>query len=297
MSRAFPFLRPPNDVMKAGPWSRTTIDGTEEFPQELPDWNYDTVLSICRPVHIDGLRARRLSGLTDDAEIDLTVRWASSSSALRGRAWRTAVPARDGVELRIEVELGGHELGGVLELDTILTLRRATERLSPAAARRPGSLLWGDKFSVLLQGDAVLFPLAVADFHDLPYPTKASWYLEMGDDLEAAALGSILLLANERREVIVNALTAAGSPSGADCRVLSTLRTGVQRALIERALTDEDFVDDTEYPTGSLGALLAAVLRVTFPAFSLEALRRERVAEPALFTSRIQDATDLLAAP
>ncbi|WP_433611639.1 hypothetical protein [Prescottella agglutinans] len=297
MSRAYPFMRPPKTTIVAGPWSRSTADGTEELPQEMPDWDYDTVLSICRPVHIDGLRARQLGGLADDAEIDLSVRWASSSSSLRGRAWRAAVPAQDGIDMNIEFELAGDELGGVLELETILTLRRSTEGGSPAAARRPGSVLWSDKFSILLQGDAVLFPLAVADFHDLPYPTKASWYLEVGDDLEAAALGSILLLANERREVIVNALAGAASPSDADRRVLSTLRTDVQRALIERALTHEDFDEDAQYPAGSLGALLAAVLRFSFPAFSLEALRRERLVEPALFTSRIQDATNLLAAP
>lgn len=297
MSRAFPFIRPPADIVAAGPWSRAAADGTEELPRELPDWDYDTVLSPRRPVQVDGLRARRLSGLAEDAELDLSVRWSSSSSALRGRAWRAPVPARDGVELNVEFELDGDELGGVLELETVLSLRRSTPGASPAAARRPGSVLWSDRFSILLQGDAVLFPLAIADFHDLPYPTKASWYLEVGEDLEAAALGSILLLANERRKIVVDALAAAGSPTDADRRVLSTLRTDVQRALIERALTHEDFSDDIEYPTGSLGALLAAVLRTTFPAFSLEALRRERLSEPALFTSRVQDATDLLAAP
>jgi hypothetical protein len=290
-------MRPPGDVVIAGPWSRVAAEGTEELPRELPDWDYDTVLSIRRPVQIDGLRARRLSGLAHDAEIDLTIRWSSSSSALRGRAWRAAVPSRDGVELNVEFDLQGDELGGFLALDTVLTLRRSIPGASPAAARRPGSVLWSDRFSILLQGDAVLFPLAIVDFHDLPYPTKAGWYLEVGDDLEAAALGSILLLANERREVVINALLAAGSPSDADRRVLSTLRTDVQRALIERALTHEDFADDVDYPTGSLGALLAAVVRTTFPAFSLEALRRERLSEPALFTSRIQDATDLLGAP
>lgn len=297
MSRAFPFLRPPFDVVTGGPWSRAIADGTEELPAELPDWDYGTTLSLSRPLQVDGLRARRLSGLPDDAEIDLMVRWSASSSALRGRAWRAPVPSRDGVELTIELELGGEELGGVLELGTILALRRAGGHLSPAAPKRPGSALWSDRHRVLLQGEAVLFPLAVADFHDLPYPAKAGWYLEIGEDLEAAALGSILLLANERREVVVNALAAAGSPTEADRRVLSTLRTDVLRTLVERSLANEDFTDEMDYPTGSLGALFAAVLRTTFPAFGVEALRRERLLEPALFAARVQDATDLLAAP
>ena len=69
------------------------------------------------------------------------------------------------------------------------------------------------------------------------------------------------------------------------------------RALIERALANEDLTDDTDHPTGSLGALLAVVLRRTLPGVGVEALRRERLLEPVLFTARLQDATDLLAAP
>jgi hypothetical protein len=297
MSRAFPFMRPPADVVRVGPWSRAAADGTEELPQELVDWDYDTVLSVSRPVQADGLRARELSGLSADAQIALSVRWSSSSSALRGRAWRFELPARDEIELAIEFDLQGDELGGVLELTTVLVLLSPGSDDARAAATRPGSVLWSDQSTVLLQGDAVLFPLAIADFYELPYPTKAGWYLEVGDDLEAAALGSVLLLVNERREVVVKALAGAGAPAEADRRILSAVRTDIQRTLVERALVDDDFLEDHEYPVGSLGALLAAVVRTTFPSHSLEALRRERASEPALFTSRIQDATDLLAAP
>ena len=297
MSRAFPFLRPPSDVVTAGPWSRTVADGTEPMPATLPDWDYDTVLALARPVAVDGLRARLLSGLTASADVDLTVHWYATSSALRGHVWRTAVPAKDGAELDVIFELSGGDLGGSLELITSLTLRQTDPAASAAAPRRPGSLLWSDRHRTLLQGDSSLFPLAIADFHELPYPTQAPWYLQIGDDLEAAALGSILLLANERREVVVTALAAAGSPSDADRRVLSTLKTDVVRILVERALTDDDFTDRTTYAVGSLGALLTRILAKTFPAFSLEALRREREFAPAVFNSRLQDATDLLGSP
>jgi hypothetical protein len=297
VSRAFPFLRPPKDVVAASPWSQAGPDGTTELPAVLPDWDYDTALALRRQITVDGLRARRLCGLTGDAAIDMTVRWFASSSALRGRAWQTPVPAQDGVDLAIEFELGGDELGGNLELDTVLTLRRAASGASPAAPRRPGSQLWSDRFSVLLQGDAALFPLAVADFHDLPYPSNSAWYVELGEDLEAAALGSVLLLANERNDIVVTALRSAATPNDADRRVLSVIRTDVLRALVERALTDEDFGGDEDYPNGSLGALLAAVIRTTFPGLTIDALRRERQSAPALFACRIQDATNLLGAP
>lgn len=297
MSRAFPYLRPPSDVVVVGSWSTVVDDGTEELATEMPEWDYDTVLSLRRPVRIDGLRARDHIQVGTDADLDLTVVWSAASSALRGRAWRAPVPARDGVDLEIAFDLPGTELGGRLDLETCLTLRRTSGGTSPAAPRRPGSVLWRDRFSVLLQGDAVLFPLAIADFHDLPYPTGAAWHLELGHDLDAAALGSILLLANSRREAVTTALVSAGKPTDADRRVLSTIRTEIVRALVERALVDEEFSSDVSYPPGSIGALLAAVLRTTFPAIGLAALRRERMHEPILFTSRLQAATDLLAMP
>jgi hypothetical protein len=272
-------------------------NGTVELPTALPEWDYDTVLALARSLIVDGARARTFSGLPENAEIDLTVRWTSSSSLLRGRAWRVAVPPADRHEFHIGFELPGDELGGNLELHTLLTLRRTSGYGSAVAPSRPGSLLWQDRFSVLLQGDAALFPLAVVDFDQLPYPDRASWHLEIGEDLEAAALGSVLLLANERRQVVVSALESAGDPSDADRRVLSFVRSEVLRGLIEHALVHDDFTDEVAYPAGSLGALLRAVLRRAFPMFSVAALRRERQAAPLLFTTRIQDAADMLVAP
>ena len=298
MTRAFPFRRPPGDVVTTGPWSRPAADGREPLPEALADWDYGTTLILHRAVTVDGARARTLAGLAENAAVDLSVQWHASSSALRGRAWRCAVPAVDAFQAAIAFDLPGADLGGSLELTTSLVLRTPAAGSSAAAPRRPGSVLWSDRHRVLLQGDNTLFPIATADFHDLPYPTGAGWYLHMDEDLEGAALGSILLLVNERHEVVMRALAAAATPSEADRRVLSVLRTDVLRVLVERALTDEDFTDDIDHPAGSLGSLLTHVLRNTFPAmFTLEALRRERRTSPALFSSRIQETTELLAGP
>jgi hypothetical protein len=294
VSRAYPFRRPPDHVVTASPWSRTAPNGIEPLPAVLTGWDYDTVLTLRRRIVVDGLLARTLSSLEKDDPIDLTIRWSASSSLLRGRAWRDRVPAEDGVEFDVEFELAGDQLGGNLELATVLTLGGPTRSTSASAPRRPGSVLWSDRVAVLLQGDTSQFPLAIADFHDLPYPTEAAWYLEIGEDLEAAALGSILLIANERCGAVVSALAAAAAPNEAQRIVLSTLRTELVRTLVEQALTHEDFTNEQDYPPGSLGALLATVLTRYLPAFSLEALRRERSLEPMRFTSRLQGATNLM---
>lgn len=296
MSRAYPYRRPPTDVVATGPWLRAGADTLDELPPDLPDWDYGTVLHLRRPVRVDGLRARQACGLAADAELTLTVVWSAASSSLRGRAWQALVPAAEDVELEIDFELPGDELGGRLDLETTLVLRSTGPMVGSAATpTRPGSLLWKDVQSVMLQGDAVLFPLSVVDFEHLPYPTGAAWHLELSHDLDSQALGSILLLANQRREIVTNALIAAADPTDADRRVLSAIRTDVIRSLIERALVDDEFDLDAEYPTGSIGALLASVVRATFPDKPLEALRRDRDHEPILFTTRIQNATGLLA--
>lgn len=298
MSRAYPYRRPPADVVAIGPWLHVGATTLDELANDLPAWDYDTVLRLRRPLRIDGLRARRSCGLGPDADIALSVIWGATSSAQRGRSWQAPLPAEDNIELEIEFELPGDELGGRLDLETVMTLRSAGAGIeSPAAPSRPGSVLWRDVHPVQLQGDTVLFPLSVVDFEHLPYPTGAAWHLELGHNLEAQALGSILLLANKRRELVTTALASAGDPSDADRRVLSTIFTDVIRSLVERALADEDFDPEEDHPAGSIGALLASVLDRAFGDRPIDALRRERVYEPILFTTRIQHATNLLAGP
>jgi hypothetical protein len=294
MTRVFPFLRPPTDVVSVGPWSRLSPDGIEPLPDALLDWDYSTTLSLHRPVIVDGRRLRELAGLTEDAAVDLSVQWSATNSLLRGRAWRSSLPADDAFEVTIEFGLPGGDLGGALELATSVTLRSSPPLSSPAAPARPGSVLWSDRHRVVLESDTALFPIATADFHDLPYPTGAGWYLHIDEDLAGAALGSILLLVNERHDVVMRAVRSASTPSEADQRVLSTLRADVLRVLVERALTDEGLQEEADHPAGSLGALLVNVVRNAFPAFSMEALRRERQNAPALFSSRLQETSQLL---
>lgn len=298
MSRAYPYRRPPGDILATRPWLRVVGGHVDKLPDELPDWDYGTTLVLQRLVRIDGRRARESCGLPPDSQLRLSVVWSSTSSGLRGRARSAAVPAEDGFELDLTFELAGDELGGRLNLETVLTLASlGIDEPAAAAPRRAGSVLWREVHPVTLQGDNTLFPIAVADFEHLPYPTGAAWHLELGQNLEAQALGSILLLANERREIVTAALQAAGEPSDADRRVLSAIRTDIMRSLVERALVDEYFDPGLHHAPGSIGALLAAVLRLVFPARPIDALRRLRQHDPILFTTLLQDATDLLAGP
>lgn len=295
MSRAYPYRRPPGDVVTVGPWLRVGTGSLDELPLDLPDWDYGTILHLRRPVRVDGLRAREACGLAPDSAVTLTVVWAAANSSLRGQAWQGPVGAVDGAELEIDFELPGDELGGRLDLETSLILHTAGPGSSTTAPSRPGSVLWREVNSVMLQGDAVLFPLAIVDFEQVRYPSGAAWHLELSEDLDSQALGSILLLANKRRPVVTSALENAADPTEADRLVLSTMQSEVIRSLVERAVVDDEFDLTNDYAVGTVGALLASVLRATFPDRDLAALRRERTHEPILFTTRLQNATGLLA--
>jgi hypothetical protein len=270
------------------------VDGTAELPNDLPAWDYDTVLSLQRSLTVDGARARAESGLGMDAELAISARWTASGSLLRGRAWQSGVPAVDDVELIAEFDLPGSELGGTLDLALVLTVVDPGAAPSAVAPRRRGSVLWTDSHPVRLQGNATHFPIAVADFEQLPYPSETTWFLDIGDDLEAAALGSLLLIVNESRDVVVEALTGVAEPSPTTNAIMSVLWTDTLRSLVERAVTDDEFDQGNDYPTGSLGAVLRAILRDRFPDEDLESLRREHDQDPALFTSRIQAAARML---
>lgn len=293
MSAVFPYRRPSDDVVRTTPW---TLAGEDtELADVLPDWDYDTVLSLRRRLVIDGARARKECGLEEDADLAVSIRWTASGSLLRGRAWQTAVPPTDGAELIVAFDLPGTDLGGTLTLELVLVLVDAGGAISSIAPWRPGSVLWSERRDVRLRGDAAQFPVAVADFELLPYPAEAPWMLEISGGQENAALGSLLLLVNDRRRNLVDVVTGrASTEPGRTAAVLSMLRADVLRGLVERAVVDDDFDTSTEYATGSTGAVLQAVLRQLFHDTDLETLRREHAQDPAHFTARIQAAAGLL---
>ena len=292
MSVVHPYRRPADDVVRATPW--TLAGELTELADDLPDWDYDTVLPLRRTLVVDGARARKEAGLEDDADLAVSVRWTASGSLLRGRAWQEQVPPTDGVELAVEFDLPGRDLGGTLTLDFVLVLTDPGSTTSRIAPRRPGSVLWADRRDVRLRGDATQFPIVVTDFAEVGYPSDAPWMLDVNGGLEDAALGSLLLLVNEKRKSVVDVVTgrAAGDPARS-AAVLSMLRSETLRGLVERAVVDEAFDVSADYPTGSTGAVLQAVLRQHFDD-DLESLRREHTQEPAYFAARIQAAAGLL---
>lgn len=292
MSRALPYKIPQPDVVGAEGWM-LTIEGEElPLPEAFPHWDYQTDLNLRRNVTVDIARAREESGLAPGTPLTLAATWRADGSKLKGCLMRRPVPESGVVEL--SAVLRGADLGGTVELDTALVLtnrRTGTDRLT--APRRAGSVLWSDRHAIRLQGDATQFPIAIVDFATTPYPENAAWYLEIGSNLEAATMGTILLLVNEKNTVMAEAVQRVKSPRVQDRLVIEALYADVARSMVNHALRDSDFDDEIDYEDDTLGATLQELIGRLFPSRSIEDIRLLADNSPSRFEAELQAAVNL----
>ncbi|SNR99119.1 hypothetical protein [Actinoplanes regularis] len=263
----------------------------------LPDWDYQTRLRLRRRLAIDPAVCREAVGLGPDTALAISVRWNAVPSLLRGSAiW---LPLRDDVhDYVIDVDIAGERLGGVVSLETLVVLAAPADP-RPGTAHLVGSNLWSESTEIRLQGDAPLFPIALVPFSESSLPHRGAWFLEIGSDLHATALGAIQLLINQEHPSIVAAVGRAGSPNDIDRAVLSMLRTDITRTMLERALADEAFGMSEDFGKDSLGTVLQGLMRFYMSSHlddGLVELRRIRENDLPLFATLVQGATELLAA-
>ncbi|TQF07748.1 hypothetical protein E6W39_34155 [Kitasatospora acidiphila] len=135
--------------------------------------------------------------------------------------------------------------------------------------------------------------MAVIDFGRTSFPDGAAWHLQISGNLESATMGSLLLLVNERNTTVTEAFERAGKPREVDRIVLSAVYADTARTMIEHALSDDEFVDDAEFSSDSLGATLATLFERLFPGRSISDMRLRRQQSPSLFASEIQEAVKI----
>ncbi|MGK8512028.1 hypothetical protein ACRS5S_29740 [Nocardia asiatica] len=290
--RVLPYKKPSAATVQAGEWL-LSVDGSElPLPESYPHWDYQTTLSLSRVVKVDLRRVLDESTLDPSTELALAAIWTSTGSKLRGTVMRAVVPEDGEVELR--ADLPGADLGGVVLLDTALVLaRRRHGGDRPVAPRRGGSVLWSDRRQIRLQGDAPQFPIAIVDFGRTDYPGDAAWHLEIGTNLDAATMGSLLLLVNEKKTVVTEALQRAGSPRVEDKIALSALYADVARTMVDHALRLSEFDDDSHYLDETLGATLQELFGRLFPNRSITDIRLAAQESPNLFASELQAAVKI----
>ncbi|MGW4764106.1 hypothetical protein ACWEPD_20765 [Streptomyces pseudogriseolus] len=291
--RVLPYRVPAEDVVSAETWRLVVEDGEVPLPEAMPDWDYQMDLSLRRTVRVDLARARRQSGLPDDTPLVLSAVWTATGSNLSGPAQQIPMPAyADGIA-EFDFRLRGADLGGLLLLDTALLLAERRVDARPSTPRRAGSVLWSDRQTLRLQGDAPQFPMAVIDFARTSFPDDAAWHLQISGGLDSATMGSLLLLVNERNSTTANAFQKASKPGPVDRIVLSAVYADAARIMVEHALNQDDFTEDTDFPEGSLGATLLNLVEQLFPGQSITDIRLRRQQSPALFASDLQAAVKI----
>jgi hypothetical protein len=268
-------------------------DAEVSLPESLPDWDYQMDVHVRRTLRVDLDRVRRQTGLAADAALMLAAVWTSTGSNLSGPAQHVRLSEGGTSTVEFDVRLRGADLGGLLLLDTALVLAERMKDARPSSPRRAGSVLWSDRETLRLQGDAPQFPMAVIDFARTSFPENAAWHLQVSGGLESATMGSLLLLVNERNTVTATAFQNAGKPRPVDRIVLSAVYADAARVMVEHALAHEEFVEDADFPDGSLGATLLSLFDQLFPGQSITDVRLRHRQSPALFSSDLQAAVKI----
>lgn len=291
MGIALPYPVPAaKEVIRPGKW--LLADG-RPLPEIMPSWDYATDLSVKRKLAIDVPEIRRAAQLPEDAKIGVAAVWWPDTSKLKRTSEVETVP--DGAEIEVEVEalMTGAELGGILRLQTIVTLREDLGGDRGLLVHRAGSELWSDTKSVRLQGEESMFPLAITDFSKTQFASNAPWALETPSDFEQPAMGSIYLMVNERNPVVVRAVENAQRPDGRQSAILSAMYYDVGRILVELALSDA-VVERDDFAEDSFGAVLHALVRSLFPTESLGEVKRRTESDVPASAARLAAALALM---
>ncbi|WJY50629.1 hypothetical protein QRN89_12885 [Streptomyces chengbuensis] len=291
--RVLPYRVPHDDVVEAGPWLLVTEDGEVAMPEALPNWDYRMNLHVRRVVRVDLDRARSQSSLPPGAALTLAAAWTATGSNLSGPGHHVRLSQEGVHQAELSVRLPGSDLGGLLLLDTALVLSERRADARPSSPRRAGSVLWSDRESLRLQGDAPQFPMAVIDFSLTSFPDAAAWHLQISGGMESAAMGALLLLVNVRNTVTAGAFARAAKPTPVDRVVLSAVHADAARVMVEHALANDDFDEHADFPDGSLGATMLSLIDQLFPAQSITDIRLRQRQSPTLFASDLQAAVKL----
>jgi hypothetical protein len=190
------------------------------------------------------------SGLGEGSKIILSSYWHSPGTALRSdvRASVTPVLSWDPGEsatLDAELTVPGAEIGQRLVIGMSLALGHPGQRPDPLAARLPGSMLWRDTRTFLIEGIAPRFPVEVTSFP--ADEDRAAWYLSIDPNFQQPLLGGVRLYLNRAHGPLMEALNAK-QPGPGHRAIISALYFDVGRQMIIAALKNHEFLEMLREP-------------------------------------------------
>lgn len=258
MSVAYPFLRIPDELVVADPWTAVLDDEDPiEIDDGVPAWDYARRLTLSRDLEIDVSAASSAAGL-DPAHTWLEVVVVLTSGP-RGNQWRSVVARSGQLRLRrwsdhLVVYAPGLDLAHEVRLDTEIVLGEGVPKDGAIfAASHRGSVLWSDVVVVPLEGTSSRFPVELVDFRRA-FPGRhdeALWYLDWDPtEPDAAFLGSVRLYLNSHRSAEVDRIKA-GDPV-----LQALLEYDVVSQMLTVLLRSSEFTERADdFETGSVGQI------------------------------------------
>ena len=272
-------------------WQSQIGGATGPLAAELPHWDYNVNLRLVRSLTVLESDIRADCRLTAKDPIAVAVVWRSNGNNVRGCS--CVIPLENSAEPRevtLNVEIPGQMLASTVQISTQILLSGEGRSRDALAARFPGTVLWDDTSSVLLEGTASRFPMEVVDFNEVNWaPYGAAWYLSWNsDDLHLPLLRNVRLFINASHPAVLAAVQSTESDFG-NALIRSAIYCDVARQLVRGALSNEEFVATPElFSEGSTGKAVARLLMGFFPGDRPTALRNTMMSRPEYFDGLLQ---------
>lgn len=288
---SFPYLTIPPAMIEMHSWE---LPGSKPLGTSLEGWDPGKDLALRSTFTLDPLKVRGHCGLGKDSGLALCATWRSSGTTLRGCGSIVPLPPVAGgkQDFSLEMTVPGREIGGRLEIRTSVILVRTGNSPDALAPLHPGSVLWLHQASLDLEGNQPMFPICAIPFSQVrPWSPDALWVLDWKSsaiDLHAQFSAEVRLCMNTEHP----AFHAIGGPSRhvavQEQAVRSVLVHDLTANLLEAAISRADEVDGEEFPPGSVGSVLSALISSTFNGMGASQVAMERKHNPGWYSSRLQ---------
>jgi len=294
--QSFPYLRPSHHHIEVIQWQQIMDDGTDiPLPDHLPHWDPGTSVAVSATVRLNIAQIWQECQLSETDHLRLVLLWDSAGTGLRSSG--SAITIQQGypvdtVEMSGRIE--GTQLAGQVKFLIHLALAGAGQSLSKLAPRIPGSILWQEERTLVLEGQGQRFPTEFLHFAapSNPLPANAGWYLEWHPEaLEESFMGNVRLFLNEDNKTIARSVEGH---SKEDSLIQGMIRFDIGKTMIVAALSSDSFVESYQhYDDGSVGATIRNMLYTYFPTQAIEGLAGLYHNSPARFECALQECFQL----
>jgi hypothetical protein len=294
--RTPPFIRPDPRSFALSSWR--IINGRQfQDGDLLPEWDPSFTLTCVRVIEVELPLLVSSGRLRPGARVAFIPTWWSEGTSLRGRGVPEVVEVSNELarrKLDLALTVAGLEVSRMVQLKTSLVLESPCSDMirDSLAPKRPGSILWEDTVTLVLEGNAPRFPISVVDFVDSGLgPASSCWRFEWSpQDISAPALSCMRLYINSRQKVFHDAIVST-NPTPSQKAIRSALKHAIGKELVALALEhSRDLEVLAHHEVGSCGRVLCDLLNRVFPGRTPTDCVECMKVDPGVFSAQLQAA-------